>query len=169
MTRQIAFSLAALIALFTFLPGSYAERGPSTPEERDTALKAIEMLERDPLGKDAKTAKRWLTMWLIEIPDVSVKMCGTMLGPVLESKKNYSAELVQQMMYSSAAFIIRNPDKTNDDVAVYQAGVEGSLRAYEAILKSKPKARWPFLDDLLQKRDAGELRAFVESASEQCK
>jgi hypothetical protein len=127
------------------------------------------MLERDPLGKDAKAAKQWLTIWLIEIPDISVNVCGALLGPVLESEKNYSAELVQQLMYSSAAFIIRNPDKATDDVAVYQAGLEGSLAAYEAILKTKPKARWAFLDDLLQKRNAGQLRAYVESSMENCK
>jgi len=121
------------------------------------------------LSKDATAAKEWLTMWLIEVPDISVKVCGTLLGPVLESKKNYSAELVQQLMYSSAAFVIRNPNNAKDDAAVYQAGVEGSLRAYEAILTAKPKARWPFLDDLLAKRSAGQLPAYIASAMPECK
>src|SRR5262249_23475723 len=126
MTKRLTLLVIAAISCFMPSAPSLAERGPSTAEERETALKVIDMLERDPLGKDAKQAKEWLTEWLIEIPDVSVKLCGTLLGPVLHSNKNYSAELVQQMLYSSAAFVIRNPDKAKDDAAVYQAGVEGS-------------------------------------------
>jgi hypothetical protein len=125
-------------------------------------------LETDPLGSEAKEARHWLTIWLIEIPDISVSLCGTLLGPVLESKKNYSPELVTQMMYSSAAFLIEHPDLASDHVATYAAGVEGSLRAYEAILKSKPKAGWPFLDDLIQKREQGELTAYVVKAAKSC-
>ena len=165
---QRAVVIGVLAAALSW-PASYAERGPSTPEEREQALKAVASLERDPLSKDATAAKEWLTMWLIEVPDISVKVCGTLLGPVLESKKNYSAELVQQLMYSSAAFVIRNPNNAKDDAAVYQAGVEGSLRAYEAILTAKPKARWPFLDDLLAKRSAGQLPAYIASAMPECK
>jgi hypothetical protein len=106
---------------------------------------------------------------MIEVPDISVKVCGTLLGPVLDSKKNYSAELVTQLLYSSGAFIIRNPDKSLNDEGIYQAGLEGSLRVYEAILKSKPKARWPFLDDLIKKRDGGQLHDYVTGAMKDCK
>jgi hypothetical protein len=56
------------------------------------------------------------------------------------------------------------------DVAIYTAAVEGSLRAYESILKVKPKARWPFLDDLLEKRSKGELPEYVrQAAAAHCK
>jgi hypothetical protein len=158
----------AIILMLASAP-SIAERGPSTQEERDKALQLIQMLETDPLGKDAKSAREWLTVWMIEVPDISVKVCGTLLGPVLDSKKNYSAELATQLLYSSGAFIIRNRGKSLDDEAVYQAGLEGSLRVYEAILKSKPKARWPFLDDLIKKRDGGQLQDYVTGAMKDCK
>lgn len=43
------------------------------------------------------------------------------------SNKNYGNEISAQVLFSAAAFIITNPDKANDDVAIYTAAVEGSL------------------------------------------
>ena len=160
----IGFVLASL----QFVVAS-ADRGPSTPEERDTAVKLARLLESDPLGANAKEARHWFTMWIIEVPDIHVSLCGTLLGPVLDSKKNYAPELITQMMYSSTAFVIEHPDQANDEVAMYLAGVEGSLRAYESILKAKPKARWAYLDELIQKRDQGTLHTFIAAQVPACK
>jgi hypothetical protein len=88
---------------------------------------------------------------------------------LLDSNKNYAAEIFTQMVPSAAAFVITNPDKAKDDVAVYTAALEGSLRTYESILKVKPKAKWPFLDDLLEKRSKGELSEHVRQAAAHCK
>ncbi len=46
---------------------------------------------------------------------------------------------------------------------------EHSPGTYEAILKAKPKAKWPYLDDLIQKRDKGELGNHVREAATHCK
>lgn len=167
--RERAWTVVLLtLAIVACLQPARAERGPSTQEERDKALALIDNLERDPLGKDAKAARQWLTLWLIEVPDISVTVCTSMLGPLTESKKNYTGEIGVQLMYSSAAFIIRNSEKRDDAASVQQAGVEGALRTYESILKAKPKAHQPFLDELLRKRDAGELAAYVSSAMKDC-
>jgi hypothetical protein len=55
-----------------------------------------------------------------------------------------------------------NPEKKSDRLAQYQAGVEGALRLYENLLKSKPKDRQPYLDTLLRRRAAGTLAEFVK-------
>jgi len=141
---------------------------PSTPEDRAKAVEIAHSLESDPLGKNAKEQRAWIVRWLTDVPDINVKVCN-LLGPVLGSNKNYSAEIFTQMVPSSAAFIIANPDKAKDDLAVYTAAVEGSLRAYESILKSKPKAKWPFLDDLVEKRNKDELAEYVRQAAAHCK
>jgi len=49
-------------------------------------------------------------------------------------------------------------------VAVYIAGLEGALRAYESILTTKPNAKWKFLDDLIEKRNKGKLAEHVRQA-----
>lgn len=165
---------AVLTATVLALVASQAQaqtRQPSTPEDRAKAVEIAKALEIDPLGKKAKEQRNWMVRWLIGVPDITVEVCGNLLGPVLEEKgnRNYSAEIFTQMIPSAAAFVITNPDRAGDTVAVYTASVEGSLRTYEAILKTKPKARWPFLDDLIAKRDRGELTEYVRTAASGCK
>ncbi len=38
------------------------------------------------------------------------------------------------------------------------------LKSYEAIVKENPKAKFAGMDDLIKKRDNGELKALVETA-----
>ena len=74
------------------------------------------------------------------------------------------------MVFSQAAFILQNPEKKDDRLAEYQAGVEGALRVYEVLVKANSKDRQPYLDDLIQRREAGTLAQFVaERASASCK
>jgi len=161
---------AITLALFLGVSGSWAaDRGPSTPEERAKAIKLTRQLERDPLGGETKKSREWLTSWLVVVPGVSVTVCAPLLGPVAGGKTNRASELVAQSMYSSAAFILEHPKKAQDDLATFLAGVEGALRAYEAILKSRPQERWPFLDDLLARRKAGTLGEYVRGAMVKCK
>jgi len=167
------FNLTLLFALILLMVSptlAQNKRRPSTPGERQTAMKAARLLESDPLNKDAKKIREWFTVWLIEVPDIQIELCGAYLEPVFGSKKNYESEIFAQTMFSSAAFIIEHPEQANDRVAVNLAGLEGALKAYDAILKVKPKARWEFLDELIAKRDKGELRAYVQEISQtKCK
>jgi hypothetical protein len=72
-------------------------------------------------------------------------------------------------MFSAVSFIIEHPDQAKDAVTVYTAGVEGSLKAYQSILKTHPETRWPFLDDLIVKQQKGELPKYVENATAKCR
>jgi hypothetical protein len=144
------------------------ERGPATPEERATAVKLARQLEAEPLGAAAKDARRWLTTWLVAVPDISVSLCSDLLGAAPRSAKKYSSEMLMQTAYSGVAFIVENPEQANDRVAVYQAGVEGALKTYAAIRAQEPKVAWPFLDDLLKRQERGELREYVVSAAQKC-
>jgi hypothetical protein len=159
----------AVVALLICGVAAGQERGPSTPEERATAVRLARALEADPLGDHAKEARQWLTVWLIAIPDITVPLCGEFLGPVPRGAKKFSSELVVQQMYSSAAFIIEHPGQATDTEAIYQAGLLGVLRAYEAIRSQNPRYTWPFLDELVAKRDGDELTAHVHASAEKCK
>ena len=171
---QIRGFLSAVILVLTFslVAGTSIaqKRGPSTPEERAKAVQLVRALEADPLHKDAKDARSALLLWLIEVPDITVTLCADYLRPILGKDKNYAFEIFNQMTLSSAAFIIENPEQAKDKVAVNKAGLEGSLKAYEAILKTKPKAKWPFLDELIERRNKGTLEEYVrEIATTKCK
>jgi hypothetical membrane protein len=76
----------------------------------------------------------------------------------------------QQIIFSAAAFKLEHLDHLRNDTGAYIAGVEGALRAYETLMKSVPDAKLGFLDDLVAKRDRGELADHVAKlAKEKCK
>jgi hypothetical membrane protein len=145
-------------------------RGLSTPEERAKAINIARSLERDPLDKDAAANRKWLLNWIIEVPDIRFKSCVALLSPGVGNQYRYSAEVNQQIIFSAAAFNLEHPDHLRNDTGAYTAGVEGALRVYEILMKSVPDAKLAFLDDLVAKRDRGELVDHVAKlAKEKCK
>jgi len=147
-TRE-AFCIVAMLLFITVIGEKSAycqERGPSTAEERTKAVQFARDLEADPLGPNAKEERSWITVWLIQIPDITVKFCTALLGPRSDPQYSHWSDVSTQMLYSGSAFMIENPKKKNDQQAVYLAGLDGALKSYEALLKREPQARWPFVD-----------------------
>ena len=171
MKRRIRLaSVAFVLPIFlAALAARAQDRKPSTPEARANAVALTGYLEREPLGEKAKDARSALVVWWAQVPDLSVTLCGDLLGPLLGSKHKYEAELITQLAFSAGAYIIEHPGTSGESVDAYLAGVEGSLRAYEALLALKPKARHAFLDELLSKRAAGTLRQYVIDTVPKCK
>jgi len=169
--RRHAAVVAAPILMACALEISCAEaRGPATAEERAKAVALARALENDPLSPDAPLARTWLRAWMIEVPDIQFEECAELLGDAFDHGHPYSREVGGQVLFSGAAFVTVHPNQARDRVAVFRAGVEGALRAYEALLKSRPDARSAFLDTLLAKRDRGELADHVaEMARAKCK
>lgn len=171
--RHIFFSGLLLLLLGTNpFAQSQQKRGPSTPEERTKAVQIAHALEADPLQPGNKDMRTWFTPWLVQVPDITIQVCGEELGPVFHVSnrdKNFVSEIFGQSMFSATSFVIERPEQASDKVAVYTAGVEGSLRAYQSILKVHPEARWPFLDDLILKQQTGELPKYVEKATAKCR
>jgi hypothetical protein len=144
------------------------QRGPSTPEERARAVQTAKSIQADPLAPNLQGDREWLVKWLIEIPDISVKMCTTFLGDLEDSKSGYPGAVIATMLASEAAFVIEHPEKAKDIEAVYVAGVDGALHGYESIHKKDVSYRLPHLDDLIQKRDQGKLTDYVHSTAKKC-
>ena len=142
-----------------------ADRGPSTPEERKQALEYIARFEADPLNPSLKQEQRWVVQWMAEIPDVHVSLCP-ILDKLPKGDKKDGIALFTAMVYAQTAFVLRNPDKQDDLLAQYQAGVEGVLRTYELLLTANPKDRQTYLDDLIQRREAGTLAQFVRERAD---
>jgi hypothetical protein len=144
------------------------QRGPSTSDERAKAVKIAHELESDPLARDAKDNREWVIQWIIEIPDITVTVCNDYFGQLPKATRGHIREVVNQMVISSAAFMIEHPDKAKDDQAVATAGLLGALKAYQSILKQEPEARWPYVDKVVQMRDQGKLDEFVTDTRRKC-
>ncbi len=144
------------------------QRGPSTPEERKRAVEMVTFLETNPLAKEAKEYRAALVGFVSGVPDITVKFCTKVLGESKRLKGDYESELVVQLMFSQAKFIIENPEKAQDDAAVFLAGVEGVLRTWQAVRTAKPKAKFPLLDELLGKQQSEALAEHVQAGMKGC-
>ena len=144
-------------------------RGPSTREERAKVIEFTRMLERDPLNENADATRQWLREWTTEVPEIRFQVCKELLSHGLGKNYPYSREINLQTILSGAVFTLDHQDKARNDVGAYIAGVEGSLRMYEVLAKSRPDARSAFLDGLVAMRDRGELADHVAKlAAEKC-
>jgi hypothetical protein len=162
--RHLSAALVGCALLAAPVAAIAADRGPSTPEERAKALEYIHHFEADPLNPALKPEKEWLTIWMIQVPDIHVYICLILDLPKGDKKDGQT--LFTAMLFSQIAFVLQNPEKQNDLLAQYQVGVEGALRTYEVLLKANPKDRQPFLDDLIQRRDAGILAQWVKERTD---
>jgi hypothetical protein len=166
--RNLSAALLGCALLAAPVSAIAAGRGPSTPEERKQALEYIQHFEADPLNPSLKSEIQWLTIWMIQVPDVHVNLCTILDLP--KGNKKDSQTLFTAMFFAQIKFALQHLEMQADHLAEYQAGVEGALRVYEVLLKANPKDRQPFLDDLIQRRDAGTLPQWVkERAAATCK
>jgi hypothetical protein len=164
MRRRSLSGPSAIICLLCVVAVSaVSAQAPSTPEERTRFVALTHKLESNPLDPSLRPEREWALKWLIEVPDIHVSVCSSVLGDHFKYK--YSPEITAQLSFSGAAFSIEHPDKAGDQMAQYVAGAEGALKAYSAILQQNPKAKSKVLGDILQKQGQGQLKALVEDAA----
>lgn len=161
--RQVLFGLA-LLGLAT---AAAAQAQPAAAVDKATVVANIMALEKEPLRENAGEMRNALLRWLVEVPDVTVVVCLDVVGNP-EKLGKYKRELLLQLTFSQAAFLMRNPAQSTPTVSAQLAGLEGTLRAYHALLAADPAARTAVLDDLQTKRDRGELEAHVAGAWKVC-
>jgi hypothetical protein len=160
MVSKILAVLIALISAASLLSAAKM-RGPSTPEERARAIAYVHSLEENPLAKDGLEKRMWLTEWLVEVPDVTVNACCKELGSLDKVNNTYSNQLRMQVIYSQAAFLLQHPEEKNT-AAIQAAGLAGTLRAYRAIQRFDPTAKYPLLDNLSALEKQGKLQQYVQ-------
>ena len=160
--RSISQHCLPALLLLLLSCGIAHARGPATPEEKQKYIALSHKLETDPLGPTAAEDRKWALTFVFDVPGLGLKVCTAFLAPLLKSDMKYSKEINLQNVISSAAFMFANPDKVQDQDAVYLAGLLGSLRTYDSLLKQHPDAKLKFLDELLEKRDKGELEKYVQ-------
>lgn len=167
------FLLFVSLAPLGSLPGQNApqnepKRGPSTAEERHRFVALTHKLEENPLDKSLYDDKKWALQWIEDIPDITVTPCPTVFGlDFLTSRYRYGSNLMYQVLFGNVVFLIEHPDRKNDTVAQYTAGVESALKAYKGILRADPVVSRT-MEELLQKQSQGKLADFVKESSKEC-
>ncbi len=154
--------LTIIPALFLIFLTAQFTLAQNNPSDKETLIKASQILEAQPFHEKAKDFRTWAMRYVIETDDVSVTVCTQILSAVMDKKNKNADGLLAQYTIAMAAFKLANPDKTKDDNASQLAGMESMLRSYENMVKEKPKTKFQALDDLINKRDKGELKKFVE-------
>lgn len=166
--RRAMGALALGVALVGGATPPSASDLSSSSEDRRRFVSVTRTLEQAPLKLALKADREWALEWLTNAPDVTVTVCATVLGDLVQSNYKYAGEIVLQNMFSMAAVVIERPETANDPNAQQLAGVEGALNAYRSILMDKPKARSSALETLLQAQSRGELPDFVRTAWTRC-
>ncbi len=160
--------LIAAIGVAMFSSAALAAPKTSSVRERVKFVRMARNLELKPLAFDAVKQRQWATEFVVSKPDLHLELCdGVLTAPLQDTDQNYSSQLSMQFMLSSAAFMLRHP-KVTDPVRIQLAGVEGTLRAYQSILKVDKTAHFDFLDQLAQEDKRGQLATYVASATHTC-
>lgn len=165
--RSLVGVLALGLALISGLFPATAQGAPSSPEDRARFVSITRTLEEAPLRPGARGDREWALRWLTEVPDVSVNICLSSLGG-MEEGYQYAGEIMLQYTFSMAVLVIQHPEIAADPNARQVAGVAGALRAYRAILGSRPDARSPGLDSLMEIEGRGGLPEFILARSASC-
>lgn len=146
------------------------ERGPSTPAERQRALTVIQALEQDPVSPALAQDREWVNHWILEVPDIQVSICTSIIKPLLEEKNTDPRRALQlQNLLAMAAFKMQSPDRADDPIQVQMAGAEGMIRAYANIVQRMPAYKSEFMESLKSKKRDGTLEAYVRLGASECR
>ncbi len=158
---------AALLLLCS--PAIASARGASTAAERKRAVEITRRLEKEPLARGGGEGREWLLRFIVEAPDFYVRGCSGPLDVLAKDEEGpYARLLLVQSIFGMAAFMFEHPKQADDWAAVQTAGIESTLKAYEAVLRADSEAHWKELDRLVAARNAGKLRKLVEKEMAGC-
>jgi hypothetical protein len=140
----------------------------STPEDRQRLVVIAHKLEAAPLDPALGPERQWAVNWVVAAPDVHVRMCPILLADLRRPKYKYRSAIADQLLISSAAFLIEHPEQAEGMANQSVGGMEGVLKAYSAILKADPQATAKSLDDLLEKQRQSKLAEAVREMVKDC-
>ncbi|MFN6963758.1 MAG: hypothetical protein ACK4S4_08335 [Pyrinomonadaceae bacterium] len=153
-------SLVALVLLCASAQTAFSQQS-----NKDLVIQAARAMETAPASPETARLTSPALKWLIETEDVHLIVCGNVIGPMLEKKNKNGTAMIGAYTIGMGAFKIQNPDRANDEDAAQLAGVELALKVYEILVKEKPKTKFDPVEQLIAKRNSGELAASVKSAA----
>jgi hypothetical protein len=140
----------------------------STPEDRQRLVAIAHKLEAAPLDPALVPERGWAVTFVVGAPDLHVRICTSLLSDLRRPRYKYKSEIGEQLLISSAAYLIEHPDQANNSRTQSVGGMEGVLKAYSAIIKAEPQATAKSLDALLEKQREGRLADAVWDIVKSC-
>lgn len=153
--------VASLFFLLLYALGSSPVFATLAETDRDRVVTYTAFLESNPFDAQAPAMRVWLLDWEDKSKDVVDVVCPDVLKPLPSNNTPYSAELIAQFIFGSAANQIAHPEQKGKLVPNQLAGMRSMLRAYASILRSKPGAHIPRLDELSKKDADGTLAQYL--------
>lgn len=136
-------------------------KGDLSHDQLNEIALLIEITEKEPTSARADELRTQLSIWLVNSPDVTVRIYNTL---ELSDNYHYKALFTTQAMLLSAKHIIRQPELEKEYLTIQIQTLHGLLDIYEQIvaLEGEP-AKDPALERLLIKRADGTLDEHVQA------
>ena len=174
VTKQFLFhgrarrGVALLIVLLLITLDSAWARQNSTPEERQKIVQLSKQYEKNILAPGAKEIASQVLEWWIEVPDVTLNWCPSLLTDEMPQGQELAEAVLLEGLAAAGVFVLENPKRASDDRASWIAGLEGVVRAYQNLLELDEGHRDHFLDKLVKIQSSGRLGEYVDKHSEEC-
>ena len=156
--------LTAVIVLLVLSWGVGAQEqkhGPSTPEERARAVRIAQELEARPTDLSLRNDRKWLLVWAIEVPDLTVSICTANMP--WKDKYRHGGDLAAVGLAATVAFVVQHPDEGKDTATAGLAAMESMLRAYQKIVDEDPKAHSKEMDEVVEIQRQAKLDEYIRS------
>ena len=141
--------------------------GTLSDAQLDQVAADIRRLEASPLAPDAGAARQALLTWLSGSPDVTVRLCADLVGPLAEADSETLVGYTVLFAAASAGAIIESPRLGDDPGAVSLAAMERLLASY-AVARASGAPAVRFLDRMQERQEAGTLGPYLREQTEGC-
>jgi hypothetical protein len=159
--RKALTTVIFLLALSLGVVAQEQKRSPSTSEERARAVRIAQALEAQPTDPSLRDDYKWLLVWAVEVPDLSVSICTANMP--WKEKYEHSGDLAAVGLAATVAFVIQHPDEGKDAATAGLAAMESMLRAYQKIVEQDAKARSKEMDEVVEIQKQGKLEEYIRS------
>jgi hypothetical protein len=129
----------------------------TTPEQRKRVIQVTRALETTPFGDTATADRNWALSLIDHAPEIFPRLQGQIIGEITENRVPERRPIYAQFIFGFISFQLEQPDRIDDAVAAYHAGVASCLRVYRIALRRDAANRIPFLDRLDEEERSGTL------------
>ncbi|WP_250625498.1 hypothetical protein [Pinirhizobacter soli] len=161
----------ALMAVSVMLAVAVSAEPAKKLEDMTDAEKVVKFtafLEAHPFDPNAAAMQVWLLDWEDKSKDVVDVVCPGVVTPLMAKHTPNASQLMRQYIFGSAASQLIEPARKDQLLPNQVAGVHSMILAYRSMIATHPGDRIPFIDDLSQKDEQGQLEETLKPIVKPC-